>query len=153
MVQRVIGVDYDSHAVHLAILTGGGPHMFRVPVGDNLVETLGQLRKLLKNFRGAFVVIEAPIYIQNPRTSFKLARVQTLACLACERVGLEYKVLESTRWKKLALGRARMKKQEILEAMQKRFGDIISDSHFADATGLALAGKKLLEEKERESAV
>lgn len=154
MEQRVvIGVDYDSHAVHFAIL-GERVKVSRYHLsGEDLISSIDGLATIFRGFltisyHDAFVIIEAPVYIQNPRTSFKLAQVQTLIRVACETVGLKYEVLESTRWKKLALGSARKNKQEVLEAMRFRFGDVISDSHFADATAMALAGMKLLKEVE-----
>ena len=143
---RVIGIDYDSHAVHFSILSGERVSTIRYHLVESLGDSLDALIEQVKNFRDDYVVVEAPIYIQNPKTSFKLARVHTLICVALEKAGVLYQIIEVTRWKRLALGKARANKQEVLEAMRARFGDIISDSHFADATAMAVAGKKLLEE-------
>ena len=143
---RVVGIDYDSHAVHFSILSGERVSTIRYHLVESLGDSLDALVGQAKNFRNDYVVVEAPIYIQNPKTSFKLARVHTLICIALEKAKVPYQIIEVTRWKRLALGKARANKPEVLEAMRSRFGDIISDSHFADATAMCLAGRKLLEE-------
>lgn len=143
--RTVIGIDYDSHAVHLGIL-GKKLSVIRQTVYESLLDTMLNLWELLDNLSPTLVIVEAPVYIQNPKTSFKLARVHTLICMACEAAKVHFEVLENTRWKKLTLGSARKNKQEVFEAMRERFGEVISDSHFADAAAMALAGRKLLEE-------
>lgn len=145
----IIGCDYDSHAAHFAILEKNSIGTQRYSLkGTGLLGALDELVQCFTQFRReeTFVIIEAPVYIQNPLTSFKLAQVQTLLRVACERAKLKYEVLTSTRWKKLALGKARLSKQEVFDAVRERFGDVITDFHFADAAAMALAGRKLQEE-------
>ena len=144
----VCGIDYDSHAVHFAVLEGEVLHLFRyhVSVGQTSLEILDALEACLRNIPSPvkLVVIEKPIYIQNPRTSFSLNRIYLLIDLACEKLKLVTTSLGSSSWKKLALGYARLNKQEVYERMRQRFGEVISDFHFADSTAMALAGQELL---------
>lgn len=142
----IIGVDYDSKAVHLALLceweTGIHLSVFRVHF-TTLSETLRDLVALLDRIRPNSAVVEAPIYIQNPKTSFLLSRMHTLICLACEQANLPFITLGSARWKKLAFGSARLNKRAVFERARESWKDLISDHHYADAYGLALAGMVL----------
>ena len=146
---RTLGVDYDSRAVHFGILEGEVLHVFRYHsyAGQPSLELLGGIEACLQGIPKpvSLVVIEAPIYIQNPKTSFALSRVYFLVELACQKLSLATIPLGSSRWKKLGLGCARLNKGQVFERMRERFGEIVSDSHYADCAGLALAGRKLLE--------
>ena len=148
---RIVGIDYDSHAVHFAILEGEVLHTFRyhISVVQSSLDILDALEACLRGIPSPveLVVIETPIYIQNPKTSFSLSRIYLLIDLACEKLKLCTTALGSSRWKKLALGYSRLNKQEVFERMQEHFGEIISDSHYADAGAMALAGRRLVEGK------
>ena len=145
---NVLGVDYDSHFVHFANLTGDVLSLFRCPVETTLVKTIDNITSLLTLRRPTLVVIEAPIYIQNPKTSFKLVQVHTLIRVACERKKFRYEIVSITAWKKLTFGYAKLKKQEVFELMKTKYGEIISDNHYADAAAMSVAGKVLLEAKD-----
>ena len=152
----VVGCDYDSKAVHFAMLEREALHLFRYHIysGQTSLELLDALEACFRSIPLPIqlVVIETPIYIQNPKTSFALNRIYLLVGLACEKLKLVTTSLGSSRWKKLALGYARLNKREVFERMRQRFGEIISDSHYADCTGLALAGRELLKGKEIDAA-
>jgi len=149
---RTVGIDYDSHAVHVAVFEDEVLHTFRYYISpeQSSLEILKALEAFLYTnvFNGCkLVVIESPIYIQNPKTAFALGRVYLLVSLACEKLKLVKVTLSNSRWKKLALGYAKLNKQQVFDKMKAVYGDIIADSHYADATGLASAGKKLVEGK------
>jgi len=146
---KVTGIDYDSRAVHLATLDNGKlVSLLRVHLsGATLTTAIESIVSQLQVCASGAIFVEAPIYIQNPKTSFKLTRVHVLICIACEQAKLSYQVIEPTRWKKLALGTARINKQQVFEAVRLHFGEVITDSHFADACAMAIAGQKILEEE------
>jgi len=146
---RIVGCDYDSHAVHFGVLEKEVLYAFRYHsyVGQPSLELLDGIETCLRSIPKpvSLVVIETPIYIQNPRTSFALSRVYLLVELACQKLNLTTVSLGSSRWKKLGLGYARLNKGRVFERMKERFGDIISDSHYADCAGMCLAGQRLVE--------
>jgi Holliday junction resolvasome RuvABC endonuclease subunit len=86
------------------------------------------------------VILEAPLYIQNPKTSFVLAEMNTLIRLALAALNLPCEMLTTTQWKKLAWGTAKLKKGDVLANAQKVWGEIVTDDHFGDALSMALAG-------------
>jgi len=144
---RTIGIDYDSHAVHFAVLEEEELSFYRYHVGDTLFDVVVGIQVVLRAHPADLVIVEAPIYIQNPKTSFKLAQVHTLIRLACEKESCKYEILGVTAWKKLTFGFAKLTKQEVFELMKTKYGEIISDTHFADSAAMAVAGQKLLESK------
>ena len=102
-----------------------------------------------KDFHSGFkkdcelMLVEAPVYIQNPKTSFVLARVRTLIEVAASAAGLKAISIESTKWKKLSLGQTRLNKEEVRVKINTMLGTDV-DSHWADAAAMALAGEKIL---------
>ena len=146
---KVTGIDYDSRAVHLATLDNGKlVSLLRVHLpGATLTTAIESIASQIRIGLPDAIFIEAPIYIQNPKTSFKLTRVHVLICVACEQTKLPYQVIEPTRWKKLAMGTARINKHGVFEAIRSQFGEAITDSHYADAVAMSIAGQKILEEE------
>lgn len=155
---EVAGLDYDSHAMHMAVTRSESFHeipsltLVRCPLDPSLKASLEKIEEVLMSGLNptAFVIVEASVYIQNPRTSFGLVRVQTLLRLACERTSLRYQVLENTKWKRLAFGTSKKNKAQVFEMMRQTYGEQITDHHFSDATGMSLAGRSLLQ-AERET--
>jgi len=142
----ILGVDYDTKNIHIAALGAGVIllNLKRIPVWSPYNEVFHEASKYFFSGSPELVVVEAPIYIQNAKTSFALARVHTIITLACEEAHIKFTTLGATRWKKLAMGEAKVNKEETLKRMRDRFGDDVTDHHFADSIGLALAGKELI---------
>jgi len=139
MGQNVIGIDYDSHNIHVAIYDGESLLLVRQNLDKiTLYAGMIDLAKLITPYVPRLILIEAPVYVQNPKATYKLTRVCTVCQLACEYPDFPYQIIPNTQWRKAAWGKAIMQKEQVVEKAIEQFGEIITDHHFADAASMAL---------------
>jgi len=155
---RVLGIDSDSFRIVGVILNDGVfEDSFLIEAGEKLAEDrftfIGERFRvrasvLKEKYKVDFVVIEESLYIQSPHATVTTTSVIAVIRYLLEQNKVKYKLLKNSSWKKLTFGTGKKTKEETA-AYVKTFGSFENRSqHFYDAYCIALAGTKLLEEKD-----
>ena len=146
---RVIGVDYDSHQYHIAVLEDGELSVFETDdMADSDESVMFAVQSVLSDLsEDDRVFVERPIHIQNPNTTLKLAKAFSFLNYGCLENGIPFQDIRTTTWKKRVVGAGNAKKDQVLEFARNLYGDTIKNQHLADATCIALAGVQIVEEE------
>ena len=90
-------------------------------------------------------MVEAAIYIQNPRTTLSIAYVVGSVWSFLSSANVSTQLVDNRRWKKDVLGKGNAKKTDIKKYAVEKWGDIFTEQDFADAACIALWGKRSLD--------
>tara|TARA_R110002020_G_scaffold225933_1_gene436259 strand:- start:324 stop:806 length:483 start_codon:yes stop_codon:yes gene_type:complete len=104
----------------------------------NFLEDLGIIKERFPNLR---VAIEAPIYIQNPKTTMQIAAVVYIARFICFLQEVECVPIQNKSWKKYVLERGNASKQDIFDFANIFWGNKFKEQDHADAACIALWGR------------
>ena len=150
---RVIGVDYDSHQYHVAVIEDGELSVFETEdMADSDESVMFAVQTVLSDLSEEDrVFVERPIHIQNPNTTLKLAKAFSFLNYGCLENGIPFQDIRTTTWKKRVVGAGNAKKDQVLAFARERYGDTIKNQHLADATCIALAGIQIVGEEEEET--
>ena len=89
------------------------------------------------------MLVEAAIYIQNPKATIAIASVAGVARFACHINGFDCEFVDNTKWKRDILGKGNASKLEIKEFAIEKWGkDKFPEQDFADAACIALWKKR-----------
>lgn len=147
-----LGLDCSSRAVHGVIIdhTGNLQDIHKwdsnYPTFDerfprflqSFYDDLGIIKETFSNIR---VAIEAPIFIQNPKTTMQIAAVVHIAEFICYLWGIEYAPIQNKSWKKYVLEKGNATKQEIFDFANIFWEDAFKEQDHADAACIALWGR------------
>ena len=147
-----LGLDCSTKAIHGIVLNSKAEFLekfkwvstdsdFNTRFLENAQSFLGELSKIKLTYPDLMVAIEAPIFIQNPRTTIQLSAVIYTAFFLCNMVGLETKFIENTKWKKYVLEKGNVSKQQIAEFAQIFWKADFKEQDWADAACIALWGR------------
>lgn len=154
-----MGLDCSSKGIHGVILDDSAQLCFsdkwisklpdfesRFPLFlRNFYDELGIIKERFSNLR---VAIEAPIFIQNPKTTMQIAAVVYTARFICCLHDLECVSIQNKSWKKYVLKRGDAKKEDIFGYANTKWSNAFHDQDHADAACIALWGRfHYLEEK------
>ena len=147
----IVGVDYDTKSYHIAFWDGSQLYTEHLNTGESdkeLMTVASQTAELCKKLNG-HAYVEMPIHIQNPNTTIKLTKVFSFLYFACLQQNVPFSEIRIQTWKKETLGKgSRVNKQDVFEFARNRWGEIIDNQHFADASCIALAGHQIESRKE-----
>jgi Holliday junction resolvasome RuvABC endonuclease subunit len=147
-----LGLDCSSKAIHGVIIDDMGKlcgiHKWvsKLPTFDerfpvflrNFCDDLGIIKNTFPNIQ---VAIEAPIFIQNPKTTMQIAAVVYTAQFICSWWDVEYASVQNKSWKKYALEKGNASKQEIFGFANIFWKDAFKEQDHADAACIALWGR------------
>jgi Holliday junction resolvasome RuvABC endonuclease subunit len=148
-----LGLDCSSKAVHGSIINHDGVLQETIkwtsPIKDfdarfvafltNFYEELGII---VERYPSLWVAVEAPIFIQNPRTTMQIASVVYATKFICSLHGLNSILVQNKTWKKVTVGNGNATKSDILEYANKLWDTQFAEQDWADAACVALWCKK-----------
>ena len=152
MDNHYLGLDCSSKAVHGVIIDDMGQlhgiHKWisklptfeeRFPVFlRNFFDDLGIIKDTFPDLR---VAIEAPIFIQNPKTTMQIAAVVYTAQFICSLWDVDYVSIQNKSWKKYVLEKGNASKQEIFDFANIFWKKAFEEQDHADAACIALWGR------------
>ena len=147
--QYFLGLDCSTKAIHGVVIDNDGmflnkyksvtddseSHVRFLSNSHNFLEDLG---KITLTYPGLRVAIEAPLFIQNPRTTIQLSAVIYTVDFICSFHGLEPELIENTKWKKYVLEKGNVSKKQIAEFAQIFWKQDFKEQDWADAACIAL---------------
>ena len=104
----------------------------------NFYEDLSIIKERFPNLR---VAIEAPIFIQNPKTTMQIAAVVYTARFICFLHGVQCEPIQSKSWKKYVLERGNASKEDIFKFANIFWKNVFEEQDHADAACIALWGR------------
>ena len=101
-------------------------------------DKLGIIKERFPTLR---VAIEAPIFIQNPKTTMQIAAVVYTARFICSLYGIECISIQNKSWKKYVLGKGNASKVDIFAYAALMWDKAFEEQDHADAACIALWGR------------
>lgn len=96
------------------------------------------------------VIIEGPIFLQNVKTSFEIAKTINGIEIACMDNGSKCFEIQNTVWKKAIIGNGACSKEDILKFAQTKWKKHkFNEQDYADAACIALHMYLLMSNKKR----
>ncbi len=152
MDNHFLGLDCSSKGVHGVILNREGEYVEKFKWMSNhsdfeerfiefLHNFLGDLGIIKERYSNLQVAIEAPIYIQNPKTTMQIAAVVYIARFICSLQELDCTPIQNKSWKKYVLERGNVSKQDIFKFANILWKDAFTEQDHADAACIALWGR------------
>ena len=146
-----LGLDCSTKSIHGIILDEGGNYIeqfkcitespdFHTRFLSNSENFLENLGKIKERYNDLTVAIEAPIFIQNPRTTIQLSAVVYSVFFICHFHKLEPVLIENTKWKKRILEKGNVSKKQIADFAQIFWKADFKEQDWADAACIALWG-------------
>ena len=147
-----LGLDCSSRAIHGVVIDTTGELMdtckwdSNYPTFDerfprflrNFYDDLGIIKETFRDMR---VAIEAPIFIQNPKTTMQIAAVVYTARFICSLWDVECVPIQNKSWKKYVLEKGNASKQEIFGFANIFWKNAFKEQDHADAACIALWGR------------
>ena len=144
-----MGLDCSSKGVHGVILNDAeelqDTYKWISPIKDfdsrfidfltNFYEELGII---IERYTPLWVAVEAPIFIQNPRTTMQIASVVYATKFICSLHNIDSVLVQNKTWKKYTVGRGNAAKSDILEYANIFWKYSFSEQDWADAACIAL---------------
>ena len=144
-----LGLDCSSKGVHGTIINHDGVLQETIkwisPIKDfdsrfvdfltNFYEELGII---IERYNPLWVAVEAPIFIQNPRTTMQIASVVYATKFICSLHNIDSVLVQNKTWKKYTVGRGNAAKSDILEYANIFWKYSFSEQDCADAACIAL---------------
>lgn len=147
--QYFLGVDCSTKSIHGIIIDAKGNYLeqfkwytdspdFHTRFLTNSANFLKDLGKIKLTYNNLAVAVEAPIYIQNPRTTIQLSAVVYSVFFICHFHELQPVLIENTKWKKYVLEKGNVSKKQIAEFAQIFWKANFKEQDWADAACIAL---------------
>ena len=144
-----LGIDCSTKAIHGVIVDEKGKFIekfkwvtdsaeFHTRFIENSRNFLEDLGKIKLTYFNPNVAIEAPLFIQNPRTTIQLSAVIYCVYFICHFKGLVPELIENTKWKKGVLEKGNVSKKQIAEFAQKQWKANFKEQDWADSACVAL---------------
>ena len=152
MDSHFLGLDCSSKGVHGVIINQKAEYKEQVEWISKLPDFEDRFIEFLKNFfddlgiiKERFptlrVAIEAPIFIQNPKTTMQIAAVVYTARFICSLYGIECISIQNKSWKKYVLGKGNASKVDIFAYAALMWDKAFEEQDHADAACIALWGR------------
>lgn len=147
-----MGVDPDSKQITLVILNENGEwmgsYMHKLKHDNNYRELTDELVKMIISptmSGNTFCIplplqkacIEEGLFIQNPKTTLKIAYVIGYIMGVIKRNNVPVELVNNKTWKKVVIGNGNATKEQIMEYAKAKWGDKIKSQHMADAACIA----------------
>ena len=147
-----LGLDCSTKAIHGVVIDEEGKYIeqykwitsspdFHTRFLSNSANFLEDLGKIKLTYPGLKVAVEAPIFIQNPRTTIQLSAVVYSVFFICHFHELEPVLIENTKWKKYVLEKGNVSKKQIADFAQIFWKADFKEQDWADAACIALWGR------------
>jgi len=148
-----IGLDCSTKAIHAVVVDDQENIIDQYKWGSSEKDFVDRFPEILEKFRGDLstinntdlAMVEAAIYIQNPRTTLSIAYVVGSVWSFLSSANVSTQLVDNRRWKKDILGKGNAKKTDIKQYAVEKWGDIFTEQDFADAACIALWGKRSLD--------
>ena len=144
-----LGLDCSSKGVHGTILNQDGELQETIkwisPIKDFdsrfvgfLTDFYEELGIIIERYKPLWVAVEAPIFIQNPRTTMQIASVVYATKFICALRKLGCQLVQNKTWKKYTVGKGNASKSDILAYANIFWQTAFSEQDWADAACVAL---------------
>jgi len=144
-----MGLDCSSKGVHGVILNDAeelqDTYKWVSPIKDFdsrfidfLTKFYEELGIIIERYNPLWVAGEAPIFIQNPRTTMQIAAVVYATKFICALHKLGCNLVQNKTWKKYTVGRGNAAKSDILEYANIFWHTQFAEQDWADAACVAL---------------
>jgi len=144
-----LGLDCSSKAVHGVIINKEGQLQetlkwasktpdFDTRFVDFLTNFYEELGIIIERHTPLWVAVEAPIFIQNPKTTMQIASVVYTTKFICSLYNLDCSLVQNKTWKKYTVGRGNASKSDILEYANIFWQTTFAEQDWADAACVAL---------------
>ena len=144
-----LGLDCSSKGVHGTIINHDGVLQETIkwisPIKDFdsrfvdfLTNFYAELGIIIERYTPLWVAVEAPIFIQNPRTTMQIAAVVYATKFICALHKLGCQLVQNKTWKKYTVGRGNAAKSDILEYANIFWHTQFVEQDWADAACVAL---------------
>ena len=144
-----LGLDCSSKGVHGAIINDKGElqetpkWVSKLPnFDDRFLEFLPNFYEeigiIIDRYNLLCIAIEAPIFIQNPKTTMQIASVVYATKLLCFLRGLDSVLVQNKVWKKYTIGKGIVSKSDILQYANIFWKCQFKEQDWADASCIAL---------------
>ena len=160
-----IGVDTSKFKIHIAVLDENSK-IFKLDMLASTekkdIERMWELKNLFEDWLIDFsnnndvnvddmvVTVEGSIMLQNPKTSFDIAKTINGIEMACCSIAAPCFEIQTTSWKKMVIGNGACKKEDIMKFAQTKWGKkVFSEQDYADAACIALHQFMLMSDKKR----
>jgi len=149
---RIVGIDIDSRKFGAVMIEKKDSwdcfHLSTCKnVDDRIAELYDEMEKLLIRWAPDIVFIEAPIYIQNFKTTQSISEAVGNCKSLCRRYKILYEVVPNKTWKKEIIGNGNCTKEDTRKFIEKKYaGFIDKEQDCYDAFGLCLFGIKRMKE-------
>ena len=148
-----LGIDCSTKAIHAIVLDEQENiieqykwHSTEKDFVDRFPEILEKFRSNLSTISNTdLAMVEAAIYIQNPRTTLSIAYVVGSVWSFLSSANIRTQLVDNRRWKKDILSKGNAKKADIKKYAVEKWGDVFNEQDFADAACIALWGKRSLD--------
>ena len=144
-----LGLDCSSKGVHGTIINHEGKLQetkkwispikdFDTRFVDFLTDFYEEMGIIIERYNPLWVAVEAPIFIQNPRTTMQIASVVYATKFICALHKLGYHLVQNKTWKKYTVGKGNASKSDILEYANIFWQTAFAEQDWADAACVAL---------------
>ena len=148
-----LGIDCSTKAIHAIVLDEQENiieqykwHSTEIDFVDRFPEILEKFRSNLSTISNTdLAMVEAAIYIQNPRTTLSIAYVVGSVWSFLSSANIRTQLVDNRRWKQDILSKGNAKKADIKKYAVEKWGDVFNEQDFADAACIALWGKRSLD--------
>jgi len=152
MVSHYMGLDCSSKGIHGVIIDDSDNLCFLDKWISKLSDFEARFPEFLKTFYDELgiikerfptlrVAIEAPIFIQNPKTTMQIAAVVYTARFICFLHEVECVPIQNKSWKKYVLEKGNASKQDIFAFANILWDKAFTEQDHADAACIALWGR------------
>ena len=144
---QYLGLDCSTKAIHGVWLDEEGNILAQRKWASKAKELEIRFFEILSDFDedlskitiSTLIAVEAPIYIQNPRTTVALASVVAGVKYICHRLGFNCLLVDNKAWKRQVLQNGKADKGLIKQIAIEKWPDVKSEEQdFCDAACIAL---------------
>ena len=143
-----LGLDCSTFAVHAAIVDDeetlislNKSSSKKKKFEERFPEIMVDFSEYLTKIKVTNAIIEAAIYIQNPKTTIAIAHVVGAVWFVLIKAGIDTAIVQNKEWKRDIL-KGNVSKEEIKKFAIEKWGDIFPEQDYADAACIALLAQR-----------
>ena len=150
--QTAIGIDPGLANTGYAIVTRNPRGQFRIlesgcfttdknaPTAQRIFEIYEQIARLLRTHTPDIMAVEEVFWNRNPSSCLSTAGISYICLLAAEQAKIVSLQVSPQKAKAFATGSGRASKAVVKKFVEKLTGEVLTNSHTADAAAVAIAG-------------
>ena len=143
-----LGLDCSTFAVHAVIVDDketlvslNKSSSKKKKFEERFPEIMINFSEYLSKIKVTNAIIEAAIYVQNPKTTIAIAHVVGAVWLSLIKEGIDTTIVQNKEWKRNIL-KGNVSKEEIKNFAVEKWGNRFPEQDYADAACIALLAKR-----------